>query len=120
MLVDTHTHLYAEQFNEDRDQMINRAKEAGVTHFFLPNIDADSIEPMFELEEKYPGTCIPMMGLHPCSVGPDVEEQLDTIKNWIDRRPFCAIGEIGLDYYWSTEFKEQQIDAFIRQSTWAK
>ena len=120
MLVDTHTHLYAEQFNEDRDQMIDRAKEAGVTHFFLPNIDADSIEPMFELEEKYPGTCIPMMGLHPCSVGPDVEEQLATIKNWIDRRPFCAIGEIGLDYYWSTEFKEQQIDAFIRQSTWAK
>ena len=120
MFVDTHTHLYASQFDEDRDEMIQRAISKGITHFFLPNIDLESIDPMLSLEKQYPGKCIPMMGLHPCSVGETYELELATIKKWIDERPFCAIGEIGLDYYWSTEFKQQQIDAFIQQSEWAK
>ncbi len=120
MFVDTHTHLYASQFDDDRDEMIQRALLKGVTHFFLPNIDMASIDPMLSLEKQYPRQCIPMMGLHPCSVGETYQLELATIKKWIDQRPFCAIGEIGLDYYWSTDFKEQQIDAFIRQSNWAK
>jgi TatD DNase family protein len=118
--VDTHAHLYADQFNQDQDAMMQRAMDNGVTHFFLPNIDEASIEPMFDLEKRYNGQCFAMMGLHPCSVKADYKAVLARMEKQLEKRSYCAVGEIGLDYYWSTEFKEQQIDAFNIQCTWAK
>lgn len=120
MLIDTHTHLYLEQFDEDRAAMMERAISLGVGHFYLPNIDKRSVEGMLQLETDYPGKCHPMMGLHPCSVGADYEEELAHVRDWLDKRPFCAIGEIGLDLYWDKTFYEQQQDAFRRQIRWAK
>lgn len=119
-LVDTHAHLYAEQFDDDRDAMMQRAIQQGISHFFLPNIDEQSIEPMLQLEGRYPGQCFAMMGLHPCSVQADFKTVLEKMEQWFEKRFFCAVGEIGLDYYWSTEFKQQQQEAFVMQCQWAK
>ena len=119
-LVDTHAHLYTEQFDADRDEMMARAIEVGIQYFFLPNIDLDSIDNMLALEQQYPNQCFPMMGLHPCSVGADYKKVLSTIENWLQKRHFCAVGEIGLDYYWSREFVAEQKDAFRIQCRWAK
>lgn len=120
MLIDTHTHLYASQFDQDRDEMLQRAIDQGVEHFFLPNIDLESIEGMLQLEADYPQHCHAMMGLHPCSVDANFEAALEVVKEWLDKRPFCAVGEIGLDYYWSKEFVTQQQEAFRIQCGWAK
>lgn len=119
-LIDTHTHLYLEQFDEDRDEMIRRALDSGVEQFFLPNIDSSSITKMLELEEAYPGRCFAMMGLHPCSVKENFEEELAIVRDWLDERPFCAVGEIGIDLYWDKTFLEQQKEAFLQQAEWAK
>lgn len=118
-LIDTHCHLFAEQFDNDRDEMISNAMEAGVGLFLLPNIDIESIPSLYELSDKYPDQCLPMMGLHPCSVFADYEKSLDLIYRELNSRKFIAIGEIGLDYYWDVTFKEQQIDAFKTQLNWA-
>ncbi len=119
MLIDTHAHLYLQQFKEDRDEMIQRARDAGIGRMYLPNIDRDSIEEMLQLESRQPGVCFAMMGLHPCSVKADFEEQLSLIKEWLTRRPFVAIGEIGLDLYWDKTFFSAQKEAFRRQIDWA-
>ncbi len=118
-LVDTHCHLYSKDFHNDRPAVIQRAKEAGLSAIYLPNVDLDSIPGMLELEEKEPGFCIPMMGLHPCHVGEDVEAVLDRMEAWLERRSFVAIGEIGLDLYWDKTFAVQQELAFHRQMRWA-
>lgn len=120
MFIDTHTHLYTKQFDEDRTETIERAVEAGVETFFLPNIDQNSIESMLSLEEQYPNRCHAMMGLHPCSVNENVEEELAIVKNNLDKRSFVAIGEIGIDLYWEKKFFAQQEMAFKQQITWAK
>jgi TatD DNase family protein len=119
-LIDTHTHLYAKQFNSDRDDMIQRAVDSGVEKFFLPNIDSGSIEGMLALEDKYPERCYAMMGLHPCSVKENVAEELALVESWLRKRPFCAVGEIGIDLYWDKTFFEQQKEAFLQQVRWAK
>lgn len=119
-LIDTHTHIYAKQFDNDRGQMINRAIESGVEQFFLPNIDSQSIDRMLALEKAYPGQCFAMMGLHPCSVKENYEEELAIAREWLDRRPFCAVGEIGLDLYWDKTFITEQQNAFNIQMDWAK
>lgn len=118
-LIDTHTHLYAKQFDEDRAEMIQRAFEKGVQQFYLPNIDSESIEAMLDLEAAYPGKCFAMMGLHPCSVKENYEEELALVKEWLYKRPFCAVGEIGIDLYWDKTFFEQQKKAFFQQIEWA-
>lgn len=120
MFIDTHAHLYAEQFDQDRAAVIERAIQNGVEQFFLPNIDVASIQPMLDLEAQYPDRCHAMMGLHPCSVDAHYEQTLATIKQELDKRPYCAVGEIGLDYYWSMEFVEEQKEAFRLQSRWAQ
>ncbi len=120
MFIDTHTHLYSEQFNEDRTEMIQRAIAAGVGKLCLPNIDLDSIPGMHALEEQFPGQCFAMMGLHPCSVDASWEETLAVMKQHIDRRNYIAIGEIGVDLYWDKTFREEQMEAFRRQIGWAK
>lgn len=120
MLIDTHAHLYAEQFDEDRPAMIERAIAAGVGKFFLPNIDSSSIDIMLRMEKDYPGICYPMMGLHPCSVQANYREELSLVRAWLDRREFIAIGEIGIDLYWDKTFIEEQKDAFLTQVEWAE
>jgi TatD DNase family protein len=117
--IDTHTHLYASEFDADRTAVVEKAIQNGVTHFFLPNIDIHSIQPMLDLVWSFPHHCFPMMGLHPCSVDQHVEAHLFQIQKWFKKRKFYAIGEIGLDYYWSTEFKAEQIRAFRMQIQWA-
>lgn len=120
MLIDTHTHLYVKQFKNDRAETIERAVAAGVERFYLPSIDSAEIDNMLALETAYPERCFAMMGLHPCSVKENYEEELAIVKQWLDKRPFCAVGEIGIDLHWDVTFFEQQKDAFRRQIQWAK
>lgn len=118
-IIDTHTHLYAKQFESDRAEIIQNAIEQGVDRFYLPNIDSGSIGAMLELETAYPDHCFAMMGLHPCSVNEKYKEELEIVKRWLDKRSFCAIGEIGIDLYWDKTFFEQQKEAFLTQIDWA-
>ncbi|PWG06159.1 TatD family hydrolase [Polaribacter aquimarinus] len=120
MITDTHTHLYSSQFDEDQSAMIQRAKDAGVSRFFIPAIDASYTERMMNLEANYPNDVFLMMGLHPTSVKENYLEELSHVKKWIDKRDFYAIGEIGIDLYWDTSFLKQQQDAFRTQIQWAK
>ena len=120
MFIDTHSHLYSSQFDEDRDAAIQRALTAGVTKLLLPNVDLRSIEGMFALERNYPGVCFPMLGLHPCSVDLDWEKTLAELKKYLNQRVFIAIGEIGIDLYWDKTFLKEQEQAFITQINWAK
>lgn len=120
VLIDTHTHLYSDKFNEDRSEAIESAIQAGVQRFYMPNIDSASIAGMFALEEEYPGKCFAMMGLHPCSVKGNFRDELKVVEGWLEKRPFAAIGEIGLDYYWDTSYAEAQKEAFRLQIRWAK
>jgi TatD DNase family protein len=120
MFIDTHTHLYADTFSEDRDLVIQTAIEAGVTKMLLPNIDKDSIEGMFALEQKYPANCFPMMGLHPGSVSATWKEDLAVIETHLFSRNVIAVGEIGMDLYWDKTYQKEQAEAFRMQVQWAK
>lgn len=117
--IDTHCHLYSEEFLEDRQQMLARAMDGGVGRFYLPNIDVSSMDMMIELEKEYPGRCFAMMGLHPCYVKEDAAEQLEVVRDWLAVRRFAAIGEIGLDFYWDLSFAEQQYHVFRSQLAWS-
>ncbi|MEM9831104.1 MAG: TatD family hydrolase [Bacteroidota bacterium] len=118
--IDTHAHIYDEKFKDDIDDVLNRCQEVGINRIYMPNIDRTSIDAMLELEHRYPEQCVPMMGLHPCSVKKGFERELYLVEEWLDRRDFVAVGEIGLDYYWDMTFKEQQLDAFRIQIDLAK
>lgn len=118
-LIDTHCHLYSEEFEGDIDAVISRAKAEGVTKFFLPAIDSSSMEAMLLLEEKYPNECIAMMGLHPCYVKENYKEELAIVEAQLAARSFAAVGEIGLDFYWDKTFTAQQHEAFEQQMQWA-
>jgi len=120
MITDTHTHLYSSQFDEDQAVMIQRAKDAGVSRFFIPAIDASYTDRMMKLERNFPNDVFLMMGLHPTSVKENYEEELAHVKKWIDKRDFYAIGEIGIDLYWDKSFLTQQQEAFRTQIKWAK
>jgi TatD DNase family protein len=120
MITDTHTHLYSSQFKEDQKEMMQRAKDAGVSRFFIPAIDSSYTESMLKLEEDYPLDVFLMMGLHPTSVNENYKDELAHVKKWIDKKDFYAIGEIGIDLYWDTSFLTQQQDAFRTQIKWAK
>lgn len=118
--IDTHTHLYLEQFDHDRDAMLGRAFDAGIVKLLLPNIDRDSIDAMLALCDRYPDKCLPMMGLHPTSVKEDAELQLKAVEDQLSRRKYCAIGEIGIDLYWDKTYYDAQLKAFRLQLDWAK
>ncbi|MBV9988313.1 MAG: TatD family hydrolase [Chitinophagaceae bacterium] len=118
-LIDTHCHLYLDCFKQDIDALIGRARAYGVSRFYLPAIDSSETENMLGLEKKYPGVCIPMMGLHPCSVQANWKEELRHVEEWLARRDFVAIGEIGLDFYWDKTFTSEQYEAFRIQMQWA-
>jgi TatD DNase family protein len=115
MIVDTHCHLYLEEFKNDIADVIKRAEAEEVNKFYLPAIDSAQIENMLLLESNFPGKCFAMMGLHPCSVKEDYENELAIIKDWLTKRKFVAIGEIGLDFYWDKTFVSQQYQAFRMQ-----
>ncbi len=119
MIIDTHTHLYAEEFNGDRKALIQKAISNGVQKFYLPNIDSTSIDVMHQLEVEFPDNCYAMMGLHPCSVNATVEEELAIVKSWLEKRKYKAVGEIGIDLYWDKTFLKEQQHAFKLQLQWA-
>lgn len=119
MLIDTHTHLYAEEFDLDREEVVNRCLDLNIQKLYLPNVDSGSIERMLSLEKQYPEHCFPMMGLHPCSVNETMEKELSIVKSWLEQRRFAAIGEIGMDLYWDKTFVEEQKIAFRQQIDWA-
>ena len=119
MFIDTHTHLYSEEFNEDRFTCIKQAISNGVSRFYMPNVDSESIDGMLALEAQFPEHCFPMMGLHPCSVNGNYEKELEIVKKWLDKRRFKAIGEIGIDLYWDKTFIKEQELAFKQQIDWA-
>lgn len=119
-IIDTHTHLYSEQFDADRNEMVERAISSGIERMYMPNVDSESIEGMLALEAAYPKNCIAMMGLHPCSVKANYKEELAIVEKWLSKRKFVAIGEIGMDLYWDTTFEKEQEDAFRTQINWAK
>lgn len=119
-MIDTHTHLYAEEFDEDRKEAIQRAINKRITEFYLPAIDSESHEKMLQLEAEYPGQIFSMMGLHPCYVKPETwEQELEIVKNYLDQRIFPAIGEIGIDLYWDKTTLDIQVKAFEQQIDWA-
>ncbi len=118
MLIDTHCHLYSEEFEEGGDEVVERALLAGVKKFYLPAIDSGVIDRMLKLEAGHPGRCYSMMGLHPCSVKENYEEELKIAEDWLQKRPFAGIGETGLDFYWDRTFEKEQYLAFYRQIEW--
>ena len=118
--IDTHTHLYSKEFNDDRTASIKTAQAAGVSKFFLPNIDESSISGMLALQAEFPNVCYPMLGLHPCSVDVNFEESLLKIEALIEKTNIIAIGEIGIDVYWDKTLLKQQVIAFKTQIKWAK
>ena len=117
--IDTHTHLYLPEFDNDRDTAIERAVNRGVEKMLLPNIDVNSIDAMMSAVEKYKGICLPMIGLHPTSVKDDYADQIEKMENIFPFNKFIAIGEIGIDLYWDKTYLEEQIQAFKRQISFA-
>jgi TatD DNase family protein len=120
MLIDTHSHIYSEDFLHDRDEALQRAYSSGVKKIIMPNIDSGSIKRMLDLSDAYPHLCYPLMGLHPTSVDEDYKEELQAIEYWLEKRKFYGIGEIGIDLYWDKKFIEEQKDAFRHQIRLAK
>ncbi len=120
MLIDTHTHLFVDAFDSDRNEVVKKAIESGVEKLLLPNIDVDTISAMNQLAAEFPKSCFPMMGLHPSSVKEDWEDQLAVIEREIFTKKYIAVGEIGMDLYWDKTFVQQQAEAFRRQVNWAK
>ncbi len=118
-MIDTHTHIYLSEFDDDRHEAVQRAKTENISAMLLPNIDKDSIAAMNETANQFPEMMHMMMGLHPTSVGADFESQLEIIKKELDSGKYIAIGEIGMDLYWDKAFAEQQKVAFIEQCSWA-
>lgn len=126
-LIDTHSHLFVEDFGEDRDEVMHRAQEAGITHIIMPNIDAASISPMLDTCRAYPTLCYPTIGLHPTEVRENFPQVLSSMKSKLEAAvhgeaahpPFIAIGEVGLDLYWDSTYKSEQIAALEEQITWA-
>jgi TatD DNase family protein len=118
-LIDTHCHLYAPEFAEDIDNIIQRARAAGVVRFYLPAIDMESEKDMLDLEKRYPDICFAMQGLHPSSVKADIGDALKHVEESLSRKKFAAVGEIGLDFYWDRSFEKEQYRAFHQQIEWA-
>lgn len=117
--VDTHTHLYTEEFDADRELAVIRAKQAGVTRLFMPNIDDTTVDAMLSLCRSHEG-CYPMIGFHPTSVGADWKRRLESVKHWLDSlQAFYGIGEVGLDLYWDKTYRMEQMEAFEVQIGWA-
>lgn len=112
MYIDSHAHIYNEQFKDQLSEVVDTALASGVGKIYMPNVNVDSIDAMLEAEHRYPDVCIPMMGLHPCDVKKGFEKDLYVVEDWLSKRTFAAIGEMGLDYYWDENLKNEQKEAF--------
>ncbi|MCU0416827.1 MAG: TatD family hydrolase [Cytophagaceae bacterium] len=119
MIIDTHIHLYAEEYGTERRNVIERAIEQGVGRFYIPNVEVDSIDGVWEVVQQFPEHVVPMMGLHPCYVKEDYHQQLTRIEKEVDRPEVAAIGEIGLDLYWDKTYIDIQKEALQIQCRWA-
>jgi TatD DNase family protein len=114
-LIDTHAHIYYDDLYTNIEQVLNQCDEVGVKRIYMPNVDSGSIAPMLDLSERFPEQCIPMIGLHPCNVKEDYKTELNLVESWLSKREFKAVGEIGIDYYWSREYDAIQEEAFVFQ-----
>ena len=119
-LIDTHTHLFSSQFDEDRNAVVQKAIDNGVSKMLLPNISSETIEAMHQLCQDFPEHCYPMMGLHPCDVKDDYLKELEIVKAQLDKDKYVAVGEIGIDLYWDKSTLDIQKKAFRQQLIWAK
>ena len=120
MLIDTHAHIYSEEFIHDVDEVLQRAYDNDVKKIILPNIDSGSVKRLLDLNDAYPHLCYPLMGLHPTSVDTDYNDELEAVKYWLGKRKFYGIGEIGIDLYWDRTYLNEQCDAFRQQLKLAK
>jgi len=120
MLIDSHSHIYSEDYSDDLEQVINRAYQCNVRKIVLPNIDSSSLKSMIDLSNAYPQICFPLIGLHPTSVNEDYKDELQLIDFWLNKRKFYGIGEIGIDLYWDKTFLNEQIIVFRHQLQLAK
>ena len=118
-LIDTHTHLYLDEFIDDIDEVIKRSNAEGVEKFYLPAIDSSETEALLALEKKYPDQVFAMAGLHPCSVKENFKEELDKIEAQLSQREFAGIGETGLDFYWDKTFMKEQYQSLEKHIHWA-
>ena len=126
-IIDTHSHLFVEEFAQDRAEVMCRAREAGITRVIMPNIDMASVEPMLQVCAEYPGVCFPTIGLHPTEVKDDWRQLLVMMKARLEasvggeagHAPFVAVGEVGLDFYWDSTYKQEQLSALEEQIAWA-
>jgi len=114
-LIDTHCHIYSSEFDADRPAMLSRAEDEGITKMLMPAIDISTHVQMLGLEDEFRGKCVSMMGLHPCSVKENYLDELAVLEEHFEKRPFVAVGETGLDFYWDLTYTEQQYQAFQRQ-----
>ena len=120
MLIDTHAHIYSEDFLHDVEEVLQRAYDNDVKKIVLPNIDSGSVKRMLDLTDAYPHLCFPLMGIHPTSIAADYREELEAVEYWLGKRKFYGIGEIGIDLYWDRSFYHEQEDAFRYQLKLAK
>ncbi|HAN49593.1 MAG TPA: hydrolase TatD [Amoebophilaceae bacterium] len=118
--IDTHAHLYAQAFAAEIDQVVARSRDQHVRKIYMPNIDLGTISGMLALEAKYPDLCAAMMGIHPCYIGRDFQKQLAHVETWLAKRPFAAIGEVGIDLYRDKTYQAQQEEALAIQLNWAR
>lgn len=118
--VDTHAHIYAEAFRKDLDEVMELGKQAKIGKIYMPNVDHESIDRMLEMEQLFPDTCIAMMGLHPCHVKEDFQKELYLVEEWLGKRPFAALGEVGTDLYWDKTTFPWQTEALKIQVQLAK
>lgn len=118
-LIDTHNHLYLEDFDPEQDELVIKAKESGIDTLLLPNVDLTTVERMHNLCDRYPDFAYPMMGLHPTSVDGQYTEQLKQIESCLDKRSYCGIGEIGIDLYWDKTYLKEQKIVFEEQLKWS-
>ena len=118
-MIDTHTHLYLPRFDDDRKEVVLRAREAGVDRMLMPNIDSHTAGEMMAVSRSFPGVCIPMMGLHPTSVKENYRTELDTVGAWFEKEQFAAVGETGIDLHWDTTREREQKDSLEQHIHWA-
>jgi TatD DNase family protein len=119
IIIDTHSHIYLPEFDQDRQAIIERADKAGIMRILMPAIDSTTHENMLQFEKQFAGKCMAMMGLHPCSVMEKYDVELGIIEQHLSKKKFVAIGETGLDFYWDLSYKDQQYEVFQKQINWA-
>ena len=120
MIIDTHSHIYLPEFDADRDSMLMRAENEGISLILMPAVDQETYLAMLKTEETFPEKCISMMGLHPCSVKERYKQDLKIVEEYLGKRRFVAVGETGLDFYWDKTFIKEQYESFQTQIGWAK